>query len=208
MFITEERKFNELGYIVAAHPECTDPGEKYPTLLLLHGAGSRGTDISVIRKSSGIINAEKMDIKLRIYAPQCYANTWFEIFEQLTAFAEFVKNEPNTDQSRLYLSGGSMGGYTAWQLGMTRPEMFAALVPICGGGMYWNAARLKDLPVWAFHGALDKTVYVTESINMANAVSRCGGSVKLTIFPDAEHNAWDPAYSSPELWQWMLMQHK
>jgi len=208
MYIIEDKKFKKLGYVEAFHSECNDPNTKYPTLLLLHGAGTRGTDLNQIRTGRGLVNAEQLDVKLRIYAPQCYANTWFEIFEQLIEFAEFVKNEPNTDPDRYYIAGASMGGYTTWQLGMTRPKLFAAMAPICGGGMYWNAGRLKNIPVWAFHGALDNAVYVTESINMVNAVNRAGGNAKLTIYPKAEHNAWEPTYSNPEFWQWMLQQHK
>ena len=208
MYLIEEKKFRNLGYILAAHEDCMEPDVCYPTLLSLHGAGSRGTDLSILRTASAITHAEKLDVKLRIYAPQCYADTWFEIFEQLQEFAEFVYSQPNTDPTRFYLTGGSMGGYTAWQLGMTRPEMFAALSPVCGGGMYWNTGRLKDVPVWAFHGALDNTVYVTESINMVNGVNRSGGHAKLTIFPEAAHNAWDPTYSDPAYWEWMLTQKK
>lgn len=208
MYRIEEKKFRNLGYVLAAHEDCMEPDVRYPTLLSLHGAGSRGTDIKILRTASVITHAENLDIKIRIYAPQCYADTWFELFEQLQEFAEFVYAQPNTDPTRFYLTGGSMGGYTAWQLGMTRPEMFAALSPVCGGGMYWNAARLKDVPVWAFHGALDNTVYVTESIHMVNGVNRSGGHAKLTIFPDAAHNAWDPAYSDSAYWEWMLAQKK
>lgn len=75
-----------------------------------------------------------------------------------------------------------MGGYTAWMTAMTKPEVFAALIPVCGG-MCWDAGKLKSIPIWAFHGALDTTVFVTESINMVNAVNNSGGNAKLTIYP-------------------------
>ncbi|MBQ3592133.1 MAG: prolyl oligopeptidase family serine peptidase [Clostridia bacterium] len=208
MFQIEEKQFGRLRYLLAVHESCTALDAAYPTLLSLHGAGSRGNDLSILKGAAAITNAEKLDIPLRIYAPQCYADTWFEIFEQLLAFTDFVAKSPTTDKNRLYLTGGSMGGYTAWQLAMTRPELFAALTPVCGGGMYWNAARLKSIPIHAYHGALDTTVQVTESINMVNAVNRSGGNAKLTIFPEAAHNAWDPTYSDPAYWNWMLQQHK
>lgn len=208
MYYWEEGKFGSLGYVMAAHEDCMDPNGSYPTLLVLHGAGSRGTDLQILHSSSSIVNGEKMGIKMRFYAPQCHGDTWFELFEELLAFTEFVYSKPTTDKNRFYCTGGSMGGYTAWQLGMTRPDLFAALSPVCGGGMYWNAARLKNVPVWAFHGALDPVVYVTESINMVNGVNRAGGNAKLTIFPEAHHNAWDPTYENPEYWEWMLAQKK
>ena len=208
MYLLENKKFENLSYLSAVHEECTDPGGKYPVLLYLHGAGSRETDVNVLRSAASVVNAENLDVKMRIYAPQCYADTWFEIFEQLIAFAKFVYSQPTTDRGRFYLTGVSMGGYGAWQLAMTCPELFAALLPICGGGMYWNTVRLKEIPVWAFHGALDPAVYITESINMVNGVNRAGGKAKLTVYPDVEHNAWDYAYKDPEFWNWMLLQKK
>ncbi|MBQ3506514.1 MAG: hypothetical protein IJA89_07075, partial [Clostridia bacterium] len=96
------------------------------------------------------------------------------------------------------------GGYTTWQMAMTHPEWFAAIVPICGGGMYWNAARLKDMGVWAFHGADDKTVLPEESEKMVNRVNVCGGNAKLTVYEGVAHNAWTPAFQTKELWDWLF----
>ncbi len=202
MYIIEEKKFNKLGFIEARHESIAE-GEKCAALLYIHGAGSRGTDLEILKTSSALVNAEKHDVKLRIFEPQCYASCWFEIFEQLEEFAEYVASREDVDSSRLYLAGVSMGGYAAWQLGITRHKLFAALTPICGGGMYWMADYLVGLPIWAFHGALDRTVYVSESINMVNAIKARGGNVRLTIFPDAEHNAWDPTFESREYWAWL-----
>ncbi len=208
MYNWEFNKFENLSYVMASHKECTDPDKKYPTLLYLHGAGSRGTDLCALHTAGSIVNAEKMGIKIRVYAPQCHTDTWFELFEQLIAFTKFLYSQPTTDQDRFYLTGVSMGGYAAWQLGMSCPELFAAISPVCGGGMYWNAAKLKNVPVWAFHGALDTGVYVTESINMVNSINSYGGNAKLSVYPEAQHNAWDPTYENPEYWKWMLDQKK
>ena len=100
--------------------------------------------------------------------------------------------------------GASMGGYGTWQLAMSLPDIFAAIVPICGGGMYWNAGKLKNVPVWAFHGALDKTVLPEESEKMVNAVNKRGGSARLTVYPENGHNAWSDTYSNPEVFEWLL----
>lgn len=80
------------------------------------------------------------------------------------------------DKKRVYLIGASMGAYATWQMAMTRPDIFSAIVPICGGGMCWNAARLKEMGVWAFHGVLDNIVLPEESIKMVNAVNKNGGN--------------------------------
>lgn len=82
----------------------------------------------------------------------------------------------------------------------------AALIPCCGGGMYGNTGRLKNVPIWAFHGVLDNVVCVTGSINKVKAVNNAGGNAKLTIYPDVEHNSWERAFSDDELYKWLEKQ--
>lgn len=180
-----------------------------PLIIYLHGAGSRGTELSQLSHIGPIGELEKgRNIPARIVAPQCCGDTWFELFETLIDFAENMANESGVDKSRIYLTGVSMGAYAAWQLAMTKPDMFAALVPVCGGGMYWNAERLKNMPVWAFHGALDDVVLPEESIKMVRGINKSGGNAKITVFEKADHNAWDPAFALDEMWKWMLSQKR
>jgi len=108
------------------------------------------------------------------------------------------------DEDRIYLIGASMGGYATWQLAMSMPEYFAAIAPICGGGIYAFAERLVNTPIWAFHGAKDDVVFVEESERMVNAVNKAGGCAKLTIYPENSHNAWSDTYANKEVFEWML----
>lgn len=208
MFFTEEMRYKNLGYLLAEHESCRESGRRSPTILYLHGAGSRGRDLRVIRESCFFKNAFAREAEMRILAPQCHADTWFELFEQLIDFAEAMHGDPAADPDRFLLCGVSMGGYAAWQLAMSRPELFAALTPVCGGGMYWNAARLKDVPVRAFHGEEDTTVLASESVHMVEAVNAGSGHAELTLYPGVGHNAWDPAFSDPGYWAWILGQRK
>ena len=181
--------------------------ESVPLIIYLHGAGSRGNELSQLSHIGPIGELEKgRNIPARMVAPQCCGDTWFELFETLMDFAESTANESGVDKSRIYLTGVSMGAYAAWQLAMTKPDMFAALVPVCGGGMYWNAERLKNMPVWAFHGALDDVVLPEESIKMVRGINKSGGNAKITVFEKADHNAWDPAFALDEMWSWMFLQ--
>ena len=104
--------------------------------------------------------------------------------------------------------GISMGGYATWQLAMSMPEVFAAIVPICGGGMYWNAGRLANVPVWAFHGKEDPTVLVEESEKMVAAVNKNGGKAKLTVYFGCRHDSWSETYKNPEVFAWLLSNEK
>lgn len=202
------KEYKKLKYIVQ-YPVGYEEGKKYPVILHVHGAGGRGTDISIIENHFVHKTLrEKEDSRFIVVSPQCYADTWFEIFEQLIEFAGFIRDESYTDKERFYLAGSSMGGYTTWQLAMTKPDWFAAIVPVCGGGMYWNAGRLKDVPVWAHHGLLDSTVRVEESIKMVNAVNANGGHAKLSIYEKVQHNSWENAFTNEEVYSWLLSHKK
>ena len=204
----ESGQFTDLHYLVRYPTDYRKSG-KYPMVLLLHGAGGRGSDLAILRNNPYFtITDEYEDFPFLTFAPQCHENTWFDLFEALTAFAEAMAGHPDVDETRVYIIGASMGAYATWQLGMSRPDLFAAMVPICGGGMYWNAGRLKDTPIWAFHGQLDDTVFVEESIKMTDWVRRYGGNPKLTIYPENGHNAWSDTYSNREVFNWLLTHRK
>lgn len=112
------------------------------------------------------------------------------------------------DRRRIYLTGASMGGMGTWMWGVASPERFAALAPLCGIGVPWYAFRLKDTPVWAFHGDQDGVIRVEESIWMTEAVNRFGGNARLTVYEGVGHDCWLQAYHDPELYEWMLAQRK
>ena len=197
-------KFENMHYMMA-YPDGYSDGDVCPILFLIHGAGTRGTDPLILDDELyfNYIKGVK-NFPFIVVSPLCSADTWFDMYETLKRFVLFIANSSFADKNRIYGMGVSMGGYTLWQLGMSLPEIFAAIAPICGGGMYWNAERLKNVPVWAFHGAKDEVVYPEESKKMVDAVNRCGGTAKLTIFPDFAHNAWDGAYGNSELYEWFL----
>ncbi|MBQ2941978.1 MAG: prolyl oligopeptidase family serine peptidase [Clostridia bacterium] len=202
------KEYKKLKYVIE-YPLGYEEGKHYPVLLHIHGAGGRGNDISIIENHFVLrILREKKESRFIVVSPQCYADTWFEIFEQLIEFTAFIRDESYTDKERFYLAGSSMGGYTTWQMAMTRPEWFAAIIPVCGGGMYWNAARLKNVPVWAHHGLLDPVVKVEESIKMVNAVNAAGGNAKLSVYEKVQHNSWENAFSNEDVYEWMLSHKK
>lgn len=200
----EELQFAGVTYLLR-YPKNYQQGQKYPVIFLLHGAGYRGQTTEKLRVNPYFVITEThADFPFVTVAPLCNENTWFDMFERLKLLAQAVPTMEFADPERIYIMGASMGGYGTWQMIRSLPGLFAAAVPICGGGMYWQATQLAHLPIWAFHGMLDTTVAVDESIRMVKAVKRAGGDAKLTIYPENTHDAWSDTYGNPEVFAWLL----
>jgi predicted peptidase len=184
---------------------------RWPLILFLHGMGERGSELEAV-KVHGIprVAEEKPELLARFItiSPQCPANTyWTHELDALNGLLDHALEQYSVDPTRIYLTGLSMGGFGTWFLGMSCPERFAAMVPICGGGEPYGAVLLKDVPIWVFHGAKDRIVRPAESRRMVRALKAAGGNVKLTIYPEAEHDSWTETYNNPELYDWFL-QHQ
>ncbi|MBR5613996.1 MAG: prolyl oligopeptidase family serine peptidase [Clostridia bacterium] len=201
-------EFNGMQYAVK-FPKDYEIENKYPVLMFLHGAGTRGNDINKVFTNPFFEEIQKhSEFPFIVVAPLCNADTWFDIFSNVIEFTKYISTISFTDERKIYGIGASMGGYALWQLAMSCPEVFAAIVPICGGGMYWNAARIKDIPVWAFHGAKDDVVSMDESERMVDAVNRAGGNARLTVYPESAHDAWTDTYGNYGVFEWLLENEK
>lgn len=118
------------------------------------------------------------------------------------------QKEYRVDKSRIWVAGLSRGGYGAWRMAIQYPERFAALVAVCGETPDHYAKWLGDMPIWVFHGEKDRTISIKESDEMVAALKKNGNPVRYTKYPDTGHNAWDQAFSDPELYKWLLAQKK
>ena len=190
------------------------PDQTWPLILFLHGHGESGEDVNAVMKH-GLpkVVTQQPDFPFIVVAPQCPWHTWWpELAESLDALLDQVMATYAVDPQRIYLTGLSMGGFGTWYLGATRPQRFAAIAPICGGG-YWfhgfpnQVCALKATPVWAFHGAKDEIVPLAASEQLVETLQACGGDVGFTIYPDAAHDSWTETYNNPELYTWFL-QHQ
>lgn len=188
-------------------------GEKkrrWPMILFLHGAGERGNDLRKVKKHGPPkIVEKKKDFPFIVVSPQCPQDDWWpEKVEVLINLLDDIAARYKVDTERIYLTGLSMGGYGTWALASAYPDRFAAIAPICGGGKRIMARRLKDVPVWAFHGAKDKVVPLKESEEMVNAIKARRGNARLTVYPDAGHDSWTETYNNKELYDWFLKHRK
>ena len=180
--------------------------KNWPLILFLHGAGERGSDIEKVKvHGPPKIVQTKKDFPFIVVSPQCPEDEWWtDKTEVLINLLDEIVAHYDVDTERIYLTGLSMGGYGSWALASQYPDRFAAVAPICGGGDPILARTLKDVPIWAFHGAKDSVVPVEESKRLVEAVNARGGNAKLTIYPDANHDSWTETYNNPKLYDWLL----
>ena len=187
--------------------------KKWPLMLFLHGAGERGTDLwKVAVHGPPKIVKDKPEFPFILVSPQCPNGEHWSNDVLLNLLDDIIATHA-VDTTRVYLTGLSMGGFETWSLGMQYPERFAAIAPICGGGEWVRVVlaggkkleALKSLGVWAFHGAKDPVVKLEESERMIGALKKVGcQDVKLTVYPEAQHDSWTETYNNPELYEWFL----
>jgi len=202
--ITTTVSLKYLLYLPKGYGEKKD--QKWPLILFLHGAGERGGNLELVKKHGPpkLVDQGK-EFPFIIVSPQCPSGSWWtEKLDSLLALLDDIQSKHAVDPSRVYVTGLSMGGFGTWALGCRHPERFAAMTPICGGGDWFLAERLKDVPVWAFHGAKDPVVPLRESNEMVNALKKAGGDVQLTVYPEAQHDSWTETYNNPKLYEWFL----
>jgi predicted peptidase len=209
--VYEGRDGVESKYVVFV-PHGYTPEKSYPVVLFLHGSGSTGDDGK--KQVSGIAAAIRRDEKAFpavVVFPQSQKRTWRATSEdgrRAMAILAEVEKTYKTDPKRVYLTGLSMGGFGTWSLAAAHPDRWAAIVPICGGGNVADAAKIKDIPCWCFHGDADPTVKVDLSRAMFKALKDAGGTPKYTEYPGVGHNSWTRAYATKELYDWLWEQKR
>ena len=204
----------ELPYLLYLPPDYQDEGAtKWPVLFFLHGAGERGSDLTLLTKHGPIAQAQGgREFPFIMVAPQCPLDwTWDRSLDQLDCLLEEIIASYAVDTERICVTGLSMGGYGTWHWGARHADAFAALVPICGGtmplmGFPEKIALLKDVPVWVFHGVDDQVVPVACSEELVTVLESLDAPVRFTKYTGVGHHSWDRAYAEPELIPWLLDQ--
>jgi predicted peptidase len=209
-------------------PDSYDPKKSYPLVVFLHGAGERGDD-NAKQLIHGVAEFAKPENR-KLYpcflvAPQCPAGQkWSDVdwgadshkmpqepSEPARLVLELIasmQKDYTVDKKRIYITGLSMGGFGTWDLIARKPDLFAAAVPVCGGGDEATATTIAKLPIWAFHGAKDRVVKPSRSVNMIDAIKNAGGHPKYTEYPNIGHDSWVRAYQDPEMMKWLFSQKK
>lgn len=200
---------------------------KYPLFILMHGAGERGSDNAAqLGLFAGLINW--LDANMEGYfliAGQVPANEqWVDVpwgaasgtmpenpSGMMSATMELVDDlmaNEAIDANRVYVTGMSMGGYGVWDILSRRGDLFAAAMPLCGGGDPAQVAQFKDVSVWAFHGSADGTVPVARTREMVAAMENAGATPRYTEYAGAGHDVWTATYANADALAWFVQRKK
>ncbi|UCF85486.1 MAG: prolyl oligopeptidase family serine peptidase [Desulfobacteraceae bacterium] len=210
MFEKKVTKTVSCDYLLFLPEDYSKKRQLWPLMLFLHGAGERGSDLEKVKvHGPPKIVENRKDFPFILVSPQCPEGDWWtEKVEVLINLVDDIVARYEVDKKRIYLTGLSMGGYGTWALASAYPDRFAAIAPICGEGSRIMSLKLKDIPIWVFHGAKDEVVPLKESEEMVNAIRNSGGDVKFTIYPNAGHDSWTESYNNPKLYDWFLEHSK
>ncbi|HSY52748.1 MAG TPA: prolyl oligopeptidase family serine peptidase [Thermoanaerobaculia bacterium] len=214
-------------------PHAFDASRRWPVILFLHGSGERGTDglRSTQIGVAAAIRANPERVPAIVVFPQAPLDSrWLgEPADAAMAALERSMAEFHGDPARIYLTGLSMGGYGTYHLALAHPDLFAAIVIVCGGLLphetttavqrsplttgaadpyAFTAHALRRLPIRIFHGDTDPVVPVDESRRMAEELKKEGADVRYVEYAGVGHNAWDRAYGDATLWDWLFRQRR
>lgn len=217
------------------YPENYTPGNKYPMVLFLHGAGERGNNNEAQLTHGGklfLADSNRAKFPAIIVFPQCAQNSFWanaEVKRDVTPYAiSFNYSKPPSgplnaaleltreiiqsgavDSKRVYIGGLSMGGMGTFEAVYREPNLFAAAVPICGGGNpEAYGKQIAKIPFRIFHGADDAVVNVQLSREMVAKLKALKATVLYTEYPGVNHNSWDNAFAEPDFLSWIFKQKK
>jgi predicted peptidase len=217
-------------------PENYQPTKKYPLVIFLHGAYERGKDNNKqLRNGASLFlqPANRKNFPSIVIFPQCprkpsywssvildatkkpyhfdfnYSRPMTQPLQSTLQLVHQLIAEDKIDTTRIYIMGLSMGGMGTLEAVYHNPNLFAAAIPICGGGdvTAFTEAQTK-IPFWFFHGDQDEVVEVKYSRQLVARLKELNTTVTYTEYPAVKHNSWEKALAEPELLRWLFSHHK
>jgi len=183
--------------------------KKWPMIIYLHPSSLQGHDLSMIRTPiPPNVDEIRKDFPFVVLSPQCPDEYDAWPGDLVVALVDEAVKLYNVDARRVYVTGFSLGGRGTWSLAIDHPEVFAAIAPVAGSyGHPERISKIRDVPVWVFHGDSDRLLPIDPVRDMVQNLKDSGGNVRFTIYEGAGHGITGQAYRTKELYEWLLKQH-
>ena len=186
---------------------AADAEASLPLILFLHGAGERGQNLQSLRREGLLRLLDSLErFPFLVAAPQITTKRWD--VRWLPGFLEALLSAHPADRERVAVTGLSTGAVGALELAMLRPDSFSAVVAVTPDRVPAGLCRIGRIPVWIFQNARDVRVPPRHARSIARAITACGGTARLTMFPRDGHDAWSEAYVYPGLYDWIRAQRR
>ena len=200
-------------------PKNFDENKKYPLVMMLHGAGSNHR--LALKRVFGKTNEEGEtdveasryfqpweDVDFIVASPYARGTAGYQGIpeEDVYAVLDDVKKRFKIDENKTYLTGLSMGGGGTLWIGLTRPDIWAAIAPVCPAppeGTFDLASNALNFPVHFFHGDADPVVPVAGTRKWVQHLQDIGVEVSYKEFVDVKHDSWVSAYDNEFIFEWL-----
>lgn len=199
-------------------PSSFKPGRSLPLTLLLHSLALGQSQFAAIDPRLLHQVCEVRDSV--VITPLARGpSTWYFDSGELDVWEVWarVAEQLGTDPNRTVISGYSMGGYAAYKLGLTYPQVFSQAVvlagpPTCGvrllpdidipadldpdspcareGDTWKLLVNARWLPYVIAHGLVDELVPFPSAAEQVLELDRLGYRHRFTVYPFEDHIAW------------------
>ncbi len=209
--LVEQQAVIKTDYLIYFPPGYSqDTAKKWPVMIYLHGAGLKDRTIEGLKEDylPWHLSRDKV-LQFIVVSPVCRTNGWN--ITLLNSLYEDIIHKFHVDTDKIYLTGHSMGGFGTWDWATGNPEKFAAIVPVSGCSSSTDsitAWKLRNMPIWVFHGDNDKVVGIECNIEMVKELEKYNHRVKFTIYPGRGHDTWEQTYTNDEMFKWLLDQDR
>ncbi len=207
--------------------------KSYPTLISIHGGGQTGNGNTQLPfllndgvakmiaqgKFPAHFTVDGKIFSFIVLSPQF---TKYPGEAEVQSFIDYAKKKYRIDDTRLYITGLSLGGYVASDMGAAYTSEIAAIVPFSGvsvsGDLKTKAANIAKgkLPAWYFINSGDTTVSVASLNKFTDLIKSNNPAVppKSTVFQQSGHDSWSKVLDSTykedgvNIFEWMLHYHR
>lgn len=204
-----------IGYMEYLPQGYNSTTSKYPVVISLHGIKEKGNTLADVIKVANVglpkYVKEGQQYPFILISPQLKTSMGRWTGAYVMEVLNYVKTKLRIDNSRIYLTGLSLGGGGVWSVSTAYPSVFAAILPICSGYNNLGGAdelAAENVATWGFHGEEDGTVSYTVTQKMINAINGCTPKpnplAKFTIFPGMSHAIWNKVYKETSALTWLL----
>lgn len=198
------------SYLLYLPKDYSSADKNFPLVIYLGGGAQNGNDLNKLKTYGLPYYVEQgHEYNFIIASPQCpekkYWTTenWFD-----SLYADLI-SKYRVDTTRIYVTGISNGGFGTWQVAMDYPNRFAAIAPLCGGvndSDTVNIYKLKELPIWTFHGTADNMIPISETERIVNKLA-VYGNIKFSRLLNQGHGI-QYLYGDNRIFDWLLHHRK